>query len=302
MNKKKVGELYGTPIVTGNKNYANGYEYYLTMNEDNTYRKLEQRISDDKFRTVLGGGGDYTTPTAGDVNKVWQVTPVQKGTKTEEIVIVPEQTLVHEQELEYNDKFVPGAQCVAIVNGVEYRGEVVEGLKDDYIFEEDFGIFYYATTMGTFRFANSTEFDEVTAKLSVIEEVPDYDYNWAPGVKIPIPTAEDEGKILVVTETEGNTSIVVPEQPAPVARGAHLTNVDLTKFVVGNTVKVTVTYEENDDEPGEQGGGKGPLKGVKSANSQTFTATGVIADDNGAGVDFDFNGDNLSIWQEDNLY
>lgn len=62
MNKKKVGELDGTPIVTGKKNYTNEHEYYLTMNEDNTYQKLEQRVSGDKFRLVLGGGGSSTNP------------------------------------------------------------------------------------------------------------------------------------------------------------------------------------------------------------------------------------------------
>lgn len=56
MNKRKVGELEGTSIVTGKKNYANEHEYYLTMNEDNTYQKLEQRVSGDKFKLVLGGG------------------------------------------------------------------------------------------------------------------------------------------------------------------------------------------------------------------------------------------------------
>ena len=198
-------------------------------------------FSDDKFKSVLGGGGDYPTPTADDVNKIWQVTPVQKGTKTEETVIVPEQTLVDNQELEYNDKFVPGAQCVAVINGVEYSGEVIEA-KDDYIFETASYAFAYDTENEMFGFLNSTASPEVTAKLSVIEETPIYDYNWAPGVKIPIPTAEDKGKILVVTKVPGNnTSIIVPEQTVP--NKSPLTDVDLTKFVVGNIVKVTVTYE-----------------------------------------------------------
>lgn len=56
MTKKKIGELEGTPIVTGDKNYANEHEYYMTLNGDNTYQKLEQRTNGDQFRLVLGGG------------------------------------------------------------------------------------------------------------------------------------------------------------------------------------------------------------------------------------------------------
>lgn len=56
MTKKKIGELEGTPIVTGEKNYANEHEYYMTLNGDNTYQKLEQRTNGDQFKLVLGGG------------------------------------------------------------------------------------------------------------------------------------------------------------------------------------------------------------------------------------------------------
>lgn len=280
MDKKKVGELDGTPIVTGKKNYANEHEYYLTMNEDNTYRKLEQRVSGDKFRLVLGGGGnDYPTPTAGDVNKVWQVTPVQKGTKTEETVIVPEQTLVNGQELEYNDKFVPGAQCVAVIDGVEYRGEVVEYPEDpSYKFTAGNCAFVYLVDpeLENFEFINQTDSPEVTAKLSVIiEETPIYDYNWSPGVKIPIPTAEDEGKILVVTKVEGdNMPTIVPEQEVPADDQTPLTDVDLKYFVPGNTVTATVTIQQTTDEPAKSEDIL--LKGSESLNSQTLVVSGII--------------------------
>lgn len=56
MTKRKIGELEGTPIVTGDKNYANEHEYYMTLNGDNTYQKLEQRTNGDQFRLVLGSG------------------------------------------------------------------------------------------------------------------------------------------------------------------------------------------------------------------------------------------------------
>ena len=236
-----------------------------------------------KWKPVGGGAGSSrgssSDPTESDVNKVWQVTPVQKGTKTEETVIVPEQTLIGGQELEYNDKFVPGAQCVAVVNGVEYRGEVVE-TKGEYVFEGEFGAFSIIQQHFYYR---GTELP-ITAKLSVIEETPNYDYNWAPGVKIPVPTAEDEGKILVVTKVEGdNTSIIVPEQPIPEIseNKIPLTDVDLTKFVVGNTVKVTVNYEESE-----------------------ITVTGVIKDDKDeVFVYFDNDGNTFNVWQaDDSLY
>lgn len=255
----------------------------VTWIDMSTGSPVQKNFINGMWRPTGGGGGaGSSNPTEADATKVWQVTPVQKGTKTEEIVIVPEQTLVDEQTLEYNDKFVPGAQCIAVIDGVEYRGEVINS-KDRYKFEQDFGIFEYEPLSETFLFYNYTESPEVTAKLSVIEETPTYDYNWAPGVKIPVPTAEDEGKILVVTKVEGdNTSIIVPEQEVPADNQTPLTNVDLTKFVVGNTVKVTVTYE------GKQGGedSGGGKKGAKSANSQTLTATGVIEEDRMTGVRF----------------
>lgn len=93
---------------------------------------VEKHFIKGKWREMSGGGASTQNPIEADATKVWQVTPVQKGTKTEEIVIVPEQTLVDGQELEYNDKFVPGAQCVAVINGIEYRGEVIESLKGSY--------------------------------------------------------------------------------------------------------------------------------------------------------------------------
>ena len=58
MTKKKIGELEGTTIVTGDKNYASEHEYYMTLNGDNTYQKLEQRTNGDQFRLVLGGSND----------------------------------------------------------------------------------------------------------------------------------------------------------------------------------------------------------------------------------------------------
>lgn len=68
MTKKKIGELDGTPIVTGDKNYANEHEYYMTLNGDNTYQKLEQRTNGDQFRLVLGdGSGGGSTGVANGV-------------------------------------------------------------------------------------------------------------------------------------------------------------------------------------------------------------------------------------------
>lgn len=145
------------------------------------------------------------------------------------------------------------------------------------------------------------------------------------GVKIPIPTAEDEGKILVVTETEGNTFTIVPEQSVPANNETPLTGVDLAKFVVGNTVKVTITPEENDDDtpvPGHLPDYSGPVSESEPASeleqgdspgttipiihkptiSQTITATGVIEEHGEvAGVSFDNTVYNFIVVQRDNL-
>lgn len=257
----------------------------VTWIDMSTGHPVQKNFINGMWRPTGGGGSGTGTsnPTEADATKVWQVTPVQKGVNTEEIVIVPEQNLVNEQELEYNDKFVPGAQCVAVINGVEYRGEVAISLKDycEFVIGDGLLGFSYNPSMEVFQFFYDTESPvEVTAKLSIIEETPIYDYNWAPGVKIPIPTAEDEGKILVVTKVEGdNTSTIVPEQEIPANGDTPLIDVDLTKFVVGNTVKVTIV-----------------------SNSQTITATEIIVNDRGiATAFFSINGGDFEVWQEDNL-
>jgi len=240
-------------------------------------KPVEKHFVNGRWQVISGGGSGAgsSNPTEADATKVWQVTPVQKGTKTEETVIVPEQTLVDKQELEYNDKFVPGAQCVAVVNGVEYRGEVVVD-EDVYAFYTEFGSFGYLYKLEKFVFMNKTESPEVTAKLSVIEETPIYDYNWAPGVKIPIPTAEDEDKILVVTKVEGdNTSTIVPEQEVPEDYHTPLTDVDLKYFVPGNTVTATVIIQQGSDEE-EKKGGDVLLKVSESSNSNTLVVSGTI--------------------------
>lgn len=54
LKKKKIGELNGTPIVIGKKNYASKNEYYMTLNGDNTYQKIEKRVNGDSFETIIG--------------------------------------------------------------------------------------------------------------------------------------------------------------------------------------------------------------------------------------------------------
>lgn len=212
----------------------------VTWIDMSTGSPVQKNFINGMWRPTGGGGGaGSSNPTEADATKVWQVTPVLKENKTEETVIVPEQTLADKDILEYNDKFVPGAQCVAVVNGIEYRREVVE-LKGSYIFEAEFGAFCYDHINESFVFYNTTELSEVTAKLSVIEEVPAYDYNWIPGVKIPVPTAEDKGKILVVNKVEGDSKEyeLVPTQTVTFTDEAvvlqNISNLD--KFVEGATI------------------------------------------------------------------
>ena len=57
--KKKIGELNGIPIVTGKRNYATENEYYVTLKDDNTYQKLEQRTDGDQFKVIFLGNTIY---------------------------------------------------------------------------------------------------------------------------------------------------------------------------------------------------------------------------------------------------
>lgn len=47
LKKKRVGELDGSHIVTGDKNLVNEYEIYLEMNGDNTYSDFQKRKNGD---------------------------------------------------------------------------------------------------------------------------------------------------------------------------------------------------------------------------------------------------------------
>lgn len=63
LNKKRIGELYDLPIVTGDQNMVNNHELLLEMNDDNTPKALKQRVNGDQFKTILGeGSGSNTNP------------------------------------------------------------------------------------------------------------------------------------------------------------------------------------------------------------------------------------------------
>lgn len=240
-----------------------------------------------------GGAAGSSNPTEADATKVWQVTPIEKSSHIENMLIVPQQTVTDAGgensatvEFENIEYLIDGTTFTAIVNGIEYSGEVFHDTDydDNYYscgFEidgEPFNFTYIPEDNHMVFTAPIGDLNPYTVSLSVVTEVKDYDYNWAPGVKIPIPTAEDEGKILVVTKVEGdNTSTIVPEQQVPADTETPLTNVDLTKFVVGNTVKVTITYE-----------------------GQPITETGVIEDDEGLIVYFYTNAGRFGVWKTDN--
>ena len=269
---------------------------------------VEKHFINGKWREISGGGAGSSNPTEADATKVWQVTPVLKETKTEEFIVVPTQTIEandYSSQILDNTKDInkvrEGANAVITLDGVTYTEQVLKNEDELYISIDngEKGVLGLYTEKGElFLDYSPSELGEHTISVSIIEETPIYDYNWAPGVKIPIPTAEDEGKILVVTENVSNTSIIVPEQSVPADTETPLTDVDLTKFVVGNTVKVTVTHEEQEDEGGKR---KGPLNGAKSANSETFTETGVIEKDKEDHIFVSFsNSGDFDIWQDDN--
>lgn len=120
MTKKKIGELEGTPIVTGDKNYANEHEYYMTLNGDNTYQKLEQRTNGDQFRSVLGGsdsgsgcncGGfkynelpepaQFRDPTEDDIAKFTLSHATLLAVLDLKDTIIPNQIICEESDLDY---------------------------------------------------------------------------------------------------------------------------------------------------------------------------------------------------------
>lgn len=237
-----------------------------------------------KWKPVGGGAGSSrggsSNPTETDATKVWQVTPVQKGTQTKETVIVPEQTcqmvdIGKSTECvlqDVNENFVPGFVGVAILDGIEYNIEWSVSDYNVYIGENGY---FIVLLDNVYSLVDANRGSVHTIKVITRETEPIYDYNWVPGVKIPVPTAEDEGKILVVTKTEDNTSVIVPEQSVPVDNVTPLTDVDLTKFVVGNAVKVTINQQ---------------------------TAIGVIEEDKDeVYVDFVVDGVTVGVWQTDNL-
>ena len=89
LKKKKIGELEGTPIVTGDKNYANEHEYYMTLKDDNTYEKLEQRVNGDKFKVIFSDDSVYIgefyikdLPVLDGLNDFGKVARVKDTSKT----------------------------------------------------------------------------------------------------------------------------------------------------------------------------------------------------------------------------
>lgn len=114
MNKKKIGELDGTPIVTGNKNYANEHEYYMTMNGDNTYQKLEQRTNGDQFKLVLGGNGSSNTNSGYNVTK-------QTVTLFNDTIETQESGGIYQAEIENIDfDLIAGESYTVVFDGTSY--------------------------------------------------------------------------------------------------------------------------------------------------------------------------------------
>lgn len=119
MNKKKIGELEGTPIVTGEKNYANEHEYYMTLNGDNTYQKLEQRTNGDQFRLVLGGGNGSQQDSGYSVTKSYT-------TLVDESVEVINHSTFNEGLFTSTIDLVAGKTYKVSLDGVEYECQAID--------------------------------------------------------------------------------------------------------------------------------------------------------------------------------
>lgn len=261
MNKKKIGELDGVPVVTGGKNCANENEYYMTLNGDNTYKKLEQRIDGNKFRLVLGSGSSNLPPvTANDENKVLQVIKVQTGTLVEHAVIVPEQTLSNWTQMDswgyYTvqnvtnlDKFVAGATATVVINGETYTGDITKTGLAPSCRIEGVGAFGIYSITGDFIFEPyNDEQRDYSISVSIDNEIPQYEYQYQPGVIIPQPTAEDVGKVLTVVAEEVGShyeeDVFVPQQTVTTFVGSRSGSASLSynkPIVVGELYGIALT-------------------------------------------------------------
>lgn len=206
------------------------------------------------------GSAGSSNPTEADATKVWQVTPVQKGTETkiETFEIFPEKSIwasstVHDTQ--NVDKFNVGNIAIVTINGVTYTSEIQDNDGSSQVVivtnpddETLSNTFYITNCEGSidFDFNNNIPPRPTVASLSVEcrQETPIYDYNWAPGVKIPIPTAEDEGKILVVNGVEIGSeeyelaptqTVTITDEPVVLQNTGNL-----DKFVEGATVALVI--------------------------------------------------------------
>ena len=221
-----------------------------------------------KWQVISGGGSaDSSNPTEADVTKVWQVTPVQNGTKTEieTFEVFPEKSFVMSSSVldaQNVDKFNVGNTAIITINGVTYTSEIQDNNGSSQVVivtnpdDETISNTFYIIRRGSvldFDFNNRIPPQPTIASLSVEDkqEVLTYDYNWAPGVKIPIPTAEDEGKILMVNKVEVGSEEyeLAPTQTVTITEESVIlqNTSNLDKFVEGATVTLVIdgiTYTE----------------------------------------------------------
>lgn len=184
----------------------------------------------EKWESSQSQGSSLPTPTAEDSSKIMQVTPIQKGTRIEETVMVPEQTCnmkdVGKQTVctlqNVDESFGEGFVGIAILDGIEYNVEWLMG-DTGFCINESVTIGHILTP--NFELVDDNHGLTHTIKVIARETEPIYDYNWAPGVKIPVPTAEDVGKVLKVVDKETQTTervIIVPKQTVSLSRNPNL--------------------------------------------------------------------------------
>lgn len=115
MSRKKVGELYGTPIVTGNENTVENHELLLELNNDNTPKALKQRITGDQFKSILGEG------SSNNANPGYNVTK-QMVTLFNDTIETQESQGMYQAEIENIDfDLIAGENYTVVFDGTSYN-------------------------------------------------------------------------------------------------------------------------------------------------------------------------------------
>lgn len=120
LNKKRIGELYDLPIVTGDQNMVNNHELLLEINDDNTPKALKQRVNGDQFKTILGEG------SGGSNNPGYNVTKQTVTLFNDTIEMIEVQGIYGVEVSNPDFNLVAGETYTVVFDGVSYDIEATE--------------------------------------------------------------------------------------------------------------------------------------------------------------------------------